>query len=194
MFTATHLTWLVSAPKVACYSFKIRIVTGMHLVDGKNHWWQQFNIMVSFRQLRDVLQKVKDKSKEVGSKQMADRCHEGGREQTEHWLLPPLLAQWQAASGSSCARLSLQRWGQSAPSFGGRRWVTHTKQNTLSEGMNKGPFFFGPSRILSWEPWTKAASSTEATAQGKTFLNDDKYVSGNIKKKNYERKKKNRTS
>lgn len=40
----------------------------------------QFNIMVSFRQLRDVLQKVKDKSKEVGSKQMADRCHEEGRE------------------------------------------------------------------------------------------------------------------
>lgn len=44
----------------------------------------QFNIMVSFRQLRDVLQKVKDKSKEVGSKQMADRCYERGREQTEH--------------------------------------------------------------------------------------------------------------
>ena len=61
--------------------------------------------------------------------------------------------------------------------------MTHTKQNTLSEGMNKGPFFFGPSRIFSWEPWTKAALSTEATAQGKTFLNDDKYVSGNIKKR-----------
>lgn len=43
----------------------------------------QFNIMMSFRQLRDVLQKVKDKSKEVGSKQMADRCRERGREQTE---------------------------------------------------------------------------------------------------------------
>lgn len=134
----------------------------------------QFNIMVSFRQLRDVLQKVKDKSKEVGSKQMADRCYERGREQTEHWLLPPLLAQWQAANGSSCVLLSLQRWGQRAPNFGGRRWVTHTKQNTLSEGMNKGPFFLGPSRILSWDPWTKVVSSTEATTQGKTFLNDDK--------------------
>lgn len=33
----------------------------------------QFNM--SFQQLRDVLWKVKDKSKEVESKQMADRCH-----------------------------------------------------------------------------------------------------------------------
>lgn len=38
----------------------------------------QFNIMVSFRQLRDILWKVKDKSKEAGSKQMADRCHRVG--------------------------------------------------------------------------------------------------------------------
>ena len=44
----------------------------------------QFNTMMSFRQLRDVLQKVKDKSKDVGSKQMADRCREREREQNEH--------------------------------------------------------------------------------------------------------------
>lgn len=40
----------------------------------------QFNIMVSFRQLRHVSCKVKDKSKEVGSKQMADRCHRVGEQ------------------------------------------------------------------------------------------------------------------
>lgn len=43
----------------------------------------QFSIMVPFRQLRDVLWKVKDKSKEVGSRQMADRCRRVGREQNE---------------------------------------------------------------------------------------------------------------
>lgn len=43
----------------------------------------QFSIMVTYRQLRDVSWKVKDKSKEVGCRQMADRCRRVEREQNE---------------------------------------------------------------------------------------------------------------
>ena len=40
----------------------------------------QFSITVSFRPLRDVLRKVKNKSKEAGGKQMADRYHSAGEQ------------------------------------------------------------------------------------------------------------------
>lgn len=56
----------------------------------KSTWFREellkalLSIMVSFKQFRDVLGRVKaDKSKEVESRQMADRCRRVGGEKNE---------------------------------------------------------------------------------------------------------------
>lgn len=140
---------------------------------GKELLAAPFNIMVSFRQLRDVLWEVKAKSKEAGSKPVADRRHGAGREQAEGWPLPCLPGT--GGQQSLLVLLSPQRWGCSPPSFGGRRLVTQTKENTLLEGTNIGSFFLKPSRILPWESWTKAALSTERTAREPFSMMTDKH-------------------
>lgn len=164
--TEAHLTWFRKCSKVACYSFKIRSVTGMYLAEGKNYWRRSL-ILWCLSGVLYALQKVKDKSKEVS------RCRqmlwEGKR--TDWTLTPPsppgsvASSQWQLLWCSS-----LCRGGDRAPSFGGRRWVTHTKQNTLSEGMNKGPSFWGP-KTLVMGPVDQGCSSTErqTTHRGKPF-------------------------
>lgn len=97
-----------------------------------------------------------------------------GREENRRKADPsPAFLALVASSHSLC--FCPRRWGRSPPSFGGRRLVTQTKENTLLEGTNIGSFFLKPSRILPWESWTKAALSTERTAREPFSMMTDKH-------------------
>lgn len=141
--TEAHLTWFVSAPKSCLLFFQNQICDWNVFGWGEELLAAQFgNIMVSFRQLRDVLDR---RLKTSQRRWEASRWQTDVMRGEENRLNTDSSPSWLSGKQPMAAPvlLSLQRWGTESTSFGGRRWVTHTKQNTLSEGMNKGPF--GPS-------------------------------------------------
>lgn len=101
----------------------------------------------SFQQLRGILWKARDKSRVVGSRQMADRCHRVGGGQRECWLTcPSLLAtsDRQAAS-SSCSSSPCKGKDEAQPALRGR-WWSNRPNAIWRHGMNKGSLFLGPQR------------------------------------------------